>query len=83
MGVLVASSVVTLIKNRPSGATSYCCLLKAFVPPPQIRVWNNTTGTPGSSVAPLTVIGTVSFANIRSPGPPLIFGGKAQQDHGC
>ena len=47
MGAAVESVVVTLIRNRPSGATSYCRPLVAFVPPPQIRVWNSATGVPG------------------------------------
>ena len=65
---LVPSSV-TLIKKRSSGATSHCCLLTMLVPPPQIRVWNNTTGTPGSSVAPLEIAHALPIGAEHNPAP--------------
>ena len=56
---LTASSVVTLIRNCPLTATSYCCRkAKLLIPRPTIRVWNSASGVPGSSDGPFTVIGT-------------------------
>jgi hypothetical protein len=64
MGDAFVSSIVTLIRNRPSGATSYCCREFTLAPPPKMRVWNNAFGVPGSSVEPFTAIATaISLAS--------------------
>jgi len=54
----VASSGSTLNRNRPSGATSYCCLSIETTP----RVEKSASGVPGSTVAALSAMGTaISF----------------------
>ncbi len=58
IGVAVVFSRTVLIKNRRSGATSYSADRPRSDPPPTIRVWNNGSAVPGSSVSPLLVIAT-------------------------
>ena len=61
IGTSALSSSV-LMRNRPSGATSYCRPCSLSTPPPTMRVGNSTTGAPGANVAPVTVIGAAIIA---------------------
>src|SRR5215472_7897075 len=59
-----ASFNKVLTRKRPSGATSYCRPSWISAPPPYMRVAKSTTGDPGSTVFPLTLIGVATSAQI-------------------
>ena len=61
IGAAVLSPTLTLIRKRPSGATSYCCRYPvATVPPNMIRGWKRAVGRPGWSAVPEDAMGAAN-----------------------
>src|SRR5215510_4823276 len=56
IGAVLASSVVTLMRHRPSDATSYCQPAASSAPPPTIGGLKSPTGAPTCIASSITVM---------------------------